>query len=546
MERVPGKGEKGRMKKSLRILHLEDDPLAAELISARLESDGVPCEMLRVDTREAFTEEISKGGYDLILADYSLPGFDGMSALTIALDKRPDVPYIFISGQMGEDIAVEAMKRGATDYVLKGGLSRLVPAVKRALREAEDRAERKKAEDERARLEAQLQHAQKLESLGLLAGGIAHDFNNLLTAIMGQADLALSKLPPDAPGKEHVEMVARTAESATALTHQMLAYTGRAKYVKGPVDINSFVHGVAEMLKVSVSKKALLEYDFTRDRVYADADVAQLQQVVMNLITNASDAIGDNGGTVRLTTGVTRVDRKFILNHELSADIREGEYASITVSDTGIGMDAATRKKIFDPFFTTKFTGRGLGLSAVLGIVRGHNGGIVVESEPGRGTKFTALLPRVEAPAESKAASPANPAPFCIENAGGTVLVVDDEESVRVVTRKILENCGYKVLEAGDGVEGVDAFKTNADAIDVVMLDMTMPRMGGAEAFEKIRDIRRDTPVIISSGFAEEDISTQYQEQGMAYFIQKPYNAKKLLAKIAQAFHERPARDKQI
>jgi len=520
------------MEKKLNVLHLEDDYLAAELIGRNLEHEGLSCDITRVWTRADFEAALDRGGFDLVLADYSLPSFDGMSALKAAVAAIPDVPFILVSGVMGEELAVEALKAGATDFVLKSRLSRLGPAVKRALRESADRRERK-------RLEAQLNHAQKLESLGVLAGGIAHDFNNLLTTMTGYADLALGQLPLGSPARESVEMVLKATEAGASLARQMLAYSGRATFIKAHVGLNAFVEEMAQLLMVSVTKKAELRYELSSEALYVEADKAQLQQVVMNLITNASDAIGDRPGTITVRTHAVEAGPDYFLNTYMPEQ-PAGRYACIEVADTGAGMDEATKRKIFDPFFTTKFTGRGLGLSAVLGIIRAHGGTVLVDSEFGKGSTFKVYFPAVDAPAEEVApetrTTEALSAP---QKKGRVVLVVEDEVKVRELDRLILEGAGYRVLLAADGHEGVEEFKRKADEIDLVLLDMTMPKMSGVEALAEIRRTRPDVIVVLTSGYAEEDISGSFEDTGRVLFLQKPYRASHLIGKVSEALDGR-------
>ncbi|MFZ5585948.1 MAG: PAS domain-containing hybrid sensor histidine kinase/response regulator [Thermodesulfobacteriota bacterium] len=397
-----------------------------------------------------------------------------------------------------------------------------------------DFSEQRRAEQERRRLEAQIQHAQKLESLGVLAGGIAHDFNNLLVGILGNADLGLMDLPPESPARGRVLALRDAAIRASELSNQMLAYSGKGRFVVEPINLNRVVEEMANLLQVSIAKNVVLKYNFHPNLPAVEADAAQIRQVVMNLITNASEAIGGKSGVVSLSTGVTEVDRNYLQGTFVDDELAVGYYAFLEVSDTGCGMDAETRVKIFDPFFTTKFTGRGLGLSAVLGIVRGHKGAVKVYSEPGRGTSIKVLLP-----VSSKQALPQDEAQTGAEletaAPGGLVLVVDDEESVRSVTKMMLERGGYQVITAADGREGVDVFRQRQHEIRLVMLDMTMPHLNGEEAFTEIRRINDRVPVMLASGYNEQDATTRFAGKGLAGFIQKPFRLQRLLEKVALA-----------
>ena len=395
-----------------------------------------------------------------------------------------------------------------------------------------DITERKRAEEERRQLELQIQHAQKLESLGVLAGGIAHDFNNLLVGVLGYAGLAEMELPADSPARESVQKIEKAARRAADLTRQLLAYSGRGRFAVEWVDLPALVEEMAHLLQTSVSKKARLEYDFARDLPPIEGDATQLRQVVMNLITNASDALGDQSGAITLRSGVVHVDRDELAETYLSADLPEGPYVYVEVSDTGCGMDEETLAKIFDPFFTTKFPGRGLGLAAVLGIVRGHRGALKVTSEPGRGSTFRVLLPcggRPEAPVE------AEPAPGGNWRGAGTILVVDDEESVRAVAQLILERSGFAVLTAVDGREALDVFRAHRDEIALVLLDLTMPHLSGEETLQELRRISADVRVILSSGYNEQEVAGRDAGKSPVRFIQKPYSPSALIEKVREA-----------
>jgi PAS domain S-box-containing protein len=394
----------------------------------------------------------------------------------------------------------------------------------------EDITEKKRLHDERRQLEAKVQHAQKLESLGVLAGGIAHDFNNLLMGMLGNADLALRKLTPESLSKPYIERIEIAASRAAELTNQMLAYSGKGKFLVEPIDLNRLVEEMVQLLQTVISKKATLRIRCSEKHFSIDADASQLRQVVMNLITNASDALGDRDGTISITTGEMEVDRAYLAGSHCDSGTPEGRYVYVEVSDTGSGMDDATRAKIFDPFFTTKFTGRGLGLAAVLGIVRSHRGLIRVYSEPGQGTTFKVLFPEAEsAPQDMIIASP-----DLRKIATGTVLVVDDDEAILEVAKDMLEHEGYRVLLAADGREGLEAVRRYGEAISVVLLDMTMPGLTGEEAFQELRRIRPNLPVILSSGFSEVEIVTRFAGKGLAGFLQKPYRAETLFGKLRE------------
>ncbi|MFZ5452285.1 MAG: response regulator [Thermodesulfobacteriota bacterium] len=385
---------------------------------------------------------------------------------------------------------------------------------------ARDISERRQAEEERGKLEAQMREVQKLESLGVLAGGIAHDFNNLLMAILGNADLALFSLPPTSPARPSVEEIARASQRAADLCRQMLAYSGRGRFVVGRYDLSEIVREMAQMLEVSVSKKASLSYSFAAELPAVEGDATQLRQVVINLITNASEALGDQSGLISVTTGVLECDRAYLAESYLADRLPAGRYVFLEVTDTGLGMDEETRRRIFDPFYTTKFTGRGLGLAVVLGIIRGHQGAIKVSSEPGKGTSFKILLPAKPWVPEEQVPTTISCAPL---SPGKTILLVDDDANVRQVGTKMLTILGFKVMTAARGREALELFRTGGHEIDCVILDLTMPEMSGDEVLQELRQLRSDVRVILSSGYNEQDVTQKFVGQGLAGFIQKPY-----------------------
>ena len=393
-----------------------------------------------------------------------------------------------------------------------------------------DVTERKQAEEQRRQLEAQVQQTQKLESLGVLAGGIAHDFNNLLVAILGNADLALMDMSPVALQRPVLEEIKKAAKRAADLTNQMLAYSGKGQFIVRALDLNELVTEMGHLLNVSISKKVVLRYDLAEDLPPVSADVNQMRQVVMNLITNASEAIGEGTGTITVRTSVVEADRQYLAETFLDEGLPEGFYLCVEVCDTGCGMTAEAQARLFDPFYTTKFTGRGLGLAAVLGIVRGHHGAIKVYSEAGKGSTFRVLLPVSESAAEP--VPPPPEAELDRTPATGTLLVADDEASVRTVAMMMLQRQGYRVLSAADGQDAVAVFQAHALEIDAVLLDMTMPHLSGEEAFREMRRIRPDVKVILTSGYNEQEATHRFAGKGLAAFIQKPFELSRLLGTV--------------
>ncbi len=378
--------------------------------------------------------------------------------------------------------------------------------------------DRKKLEDERLALERQLLHAQKLESLGVLAGGIAHDFNNILMAIIGNADLALMRINKESPAVENLHRIEQSAARAADLARQMLAYSGKGKFVIENLDLNTLLEEMLHMLEVSISKKAVLRLNLHRPLPTVEADATQMRQIIMNLVINASEAIDERSGVIGITTGCMDCDQSYLKDVWLDENLTDGLYVCLEIADSGCGMSKDTLAKLFDPFFTTKFTGRGLGMAAVLGIVRGHKGAIKVYSEEQKGTTFKVLLPASSRPAEL----------FDInENednwqGSGTVLLVDDEETIRGIGAEMLEELGFTAITANDGVEAVEIFKRTPD-IAFVILDLTMPHMDGEQCFRELRQLKPDVKVIMSSGFSEHEVTQKFIGRGLAGFIQKPY-----------------------
>jgi len=395
----------------------------------------------------------------------------------------------------------------------------------------EDITERKRVEDEKRGLEEKVLQAQKLESLGILAGGVAHDFNNLLMGILGHADLLLSDLPPESPLSEGLGQIAKSAMRAAEITKGLLAYSGKGRFVVEPLCLTKVVDEMSHLLGVSVAKKAFLKYELEEDLPAVEGDVSQMRQVVMNLVTNASDAIRSREGEIRIATGTLSCDEAYLRNSFLDLDLPAGEYVYLEISDNGCGMNDETRTKIFDPFFSTKFTGRGLGLAAVLGIVRGHGGAIRLDSEPEKGSTFRVLFPvcRTRITPDRKTAR-AEAKTF----AGVTVLAVDDEDVVRSVAKTMLERSGFNVLTARDGEEAVKIFREHRSEIKTVVLDVTMPRMNGEETFRELRRIDGGVQVILTSGYDQREAVGRFMEEGLAGFIQKPYQSKALIAKIKE------------
>jgi PAS domain S-box-containing protein len=394
--------------------------------------------------------------------------------------------------------------------------------------------------------EAQSRHVQKLESIGVLAGGIAHDFNNLLHVVLGNADIALSRLPKRSPAREPLEEVVRATIRAADLTRQMLAYSGKGAFVVRHLDLSSEVREMATLLRTAISKQASLVWELASNLPPVNADATQIRQIVMNLITNASDALGETEGTITLRTGVIRRDQ--LKDARVGVAVEEEEieppgedpFVFLEVSDTGSGMTPDTLQRIFDPFFSTKFAGRGLGLAAVMGIVRSHQGLIRIRTAPGEGTRFRVLFPAVA----GTASEPEKHTPVRSDWQGsGTILVVEDEAGVREVAERMLQDFGFETIAAVDGRDALEIMDQAGDSVTAVLLDMSMPRMGGQETFRRLRQRRPDLPVIMMSGYTEQTVAPQFTGSGpgLTAFLQKPFLAEDLMEILREVVRAAPA-----
>jgi signal transduction histidine kinase/CheY-like chemotaxis protein len=386
----------------------------------------------------------------------------------------------------------------------------------------------KRAEAEKLAIERKLLAAQKLESLGVLAGGIAHDFNNILTSILGNASLARHDLASGQPIDRSLQQIELAARRAADLCQQMLAYAGKGKIVTDRVDLSELVRGTAALLEVTLKTRARLELHLASGLPAVVADPTQLRQIVMNLVINAADAMSGPAGLIIVTTFTQQADAALLRRAQGGAELEPGTYVGIEVRDHGSGMTPETIARIFEPFFTTKFSGRGLGLSAVLGIVQGHRGALFVESTPGQGSTFRLLLPATTG-AASVSAYPF-PTPAARSVLRGTALVVDDEEAVRTIAGTVLGMHGAEVLLAASGEEAIELLRREGDRVAVVLLDMTMPGINGEETLRRMRLLNARQPVILMSGYSESETMQRSANLGVVRFIQKPFEIETLLA----------------
>ena len=559
----------GRQTGPLRILHLEDSDLDAELIEAELERLGHPVRIERVFTHDAFAAEALPGRHDLILADYVLPTFDGVSAFRMAQAQCPDIPFVFCSGTLGEDIAVEALKGGATDYVTKQRIDRLPHIVVRALAEARTRAEKRAAEAalqalnhslearvdertrelaeanaalqqqiaERERAEEALRLMQRLEAVGQLTSGVAHDFNNLLTVIAGNIEF-LERDVSSERAKRRLDMMRGAAARGASLTAQLLAFSRRQRLEPKPVDLNRTVASMRDLLQSSIGGAVRIETALQADLWPTLVDATQIELVILNLAINARDAMAVGGRLTVETANVTVTEAP-----TRPEQPGPGPYVMIAVSDTGTGMAPEVLARVFEPFFTTKAVGKGsgLGLAQVFGFVKQSGGGIRVDTVPGEGTSFKVYLPRAEgqgsaSPAASSETDCARTHP---PDAKRTLLVVDDDGGVREVTATRLGEAGYHVREAASGLQALVALEADP-CVDLVVIDFAMPGMNGAEAATEIRKRWPEVPVLFVTGYADMEALTQAGAVGADAIVQKPFRDGELERKVAAILAARP------
>jgi signal transduction histidine kinase len=510
------------MRTPLRVLLVEDQENDATLLLAELDRLAYDVVSERVETAEAMSAALSGQKWDLIFCDFSLPQFGAVQALSLCRDRAIDIPFIIVSGSIGEEEAVESMRLGALDFLPKGRLARLGPAITRALREAGERQARRAAE-------ARLKRAEKLEAIGQLAGGVAHDFNNLLGVIQGYGELLMKELSGDEPRQARLVAILRAASRGATLTRQLLTFSRQHPFEARPLDLNAVVTEMEAMLRRLISEDIQIVTVLMEGLHLVKADPAQFEQVVMNLAINARDAMS-GGGRLIIETSNVDLDDTYILSHP---DAQPGPYALLTVSDTGHGMSPDTVAHIFEPFFTTKEPGKGtgLGLATVYGIVRQSGGHIAVYSEPGQGSTFKVYLPRTD---ESVTTLPTPRAPEVLPAGSETVLLVEDDPTLKAVIQELLQDGGYTVIAGPSPEASLAAAADHKGPIHLMLTDVVMPRMSGPEAAAHVKAARPTMKVLYMSGYASAAAEHQTDLPQSAAFLQKPFTGDALLRKVRE------------
>jgi two-component system, cell cycle sensor histidine kinase and response regulator CckA len=516
------------MRSPLRILHLEDDPNDALLVESTLKAEGIACATTCVQDRDDFVAALQCGGIDLVLSDFSLPVFDGFSAIATVRAGWPELPVILVSGALGEERAVDSLKSGATDYVLKEHLFRLAPAVRRAMREVEERAERR-------RLETHFVEAQKMEVIGHLVSGVAHDFNNILAVIIGYSDLITADVGVDGPLRNYIKEIRLASERAAGLTRQLLIFGRKQTVIPVVLDLNDVVIDLKEMLRRLIDENIEMTTLLAKKIGRVKADAGYVGQVLMNLVVNARDAMR-NGGKLTIATANVTLDER---QSRAQARAVPGDYVLLSVSDTGVGMTDEVKALLFEAFFTTKPLGKGTGLGLVTcqTIVHQSGGHIDVYSEVGKGSIFKVFFPRVAEPLDA-AVRTIQPGP--LPRGTETLLVVEDEPSVRHLARSVLNNLGYQVLSASNGQDALHVAREHkGSAIRLVITDVIMPLMGGKVMAEWLKATYPDLKILFTSGYTEDAILRHGVLESAVEFLPKPYTPATLARKVRQLLDEK-------
>jgi signal transduction histidine kinase len=517
------------MKNPLHILHLEDSPEDAALVQSVLKQGGITCSITQVQTRAEFLAALKRGNVDLILSDFSLPGFDGLAALEAARAHWPNLPFIIVSGTAGEEEAIKSLKHCATDYVEKDHLYRLVPEVQRAMQEVEDRAERRK-------LEEQFIQSQKMEVVGQLAGGVAHDFNNILAVIIGYADLMLQQLGPDQPLHKYACEIQHAVERATKLTRQLLIFSRKQTVQSVVLDPNEVLKNLDKMLRKLIDESVEMHFVLDNPIGRIKADSGYVGQVLMNLVINARDAM-PGGGKLTIETHNVSLAEAYAYAHP---NLIPGDYVMLAVSDTGSGMTDEVKKHLFEPFYTTKPKGKGtgLGLTTCQTIINQCGGHIGVYSEVGKGTTFKVYFPRVEQlPQVATASAATGPLPRGTE----TLLVVEDEPALRLLAQSVLAGQGYEVLLATNGQDGLRVAREHKGSpIRLAVTDVIMPQMDGKVMADWLKATYPELKILFTSGYTDDALAHHGVLDPGGAFLSKPYTPGTLTRKVRELLDTPP------
>ena len=510
-------------KTPLRVLHIEDSRDDSDLVQEILRSDGIRCELKRIESRQELCDSLQQEPFDLILADCRLPGFSGLHALELARTLKPEIPFVFVSGTIGEETAVESLRNGATDYILKDRLNRLAPAVRRALEDAKEKAASRD-------LQLRLREAGRLEALSTLSNGIAHDFNNVLTIILGH--VSLLTLDYDKPERvlELTETIGNAARRAADVVQQLAAFARKTDAARAPLDLNTCVRDSLRQLRGNIPSSIKLVFNATEPLALVPADSSQIERILMNLISNAIESM-PGGGPIQLSTEVVPAGAL----HHLTLDPESENFVLLKVTDAGIGIDPAIREHIFEPFYTTKERGRGtgLGLPVVYGLVQAHDGWIDIDSRPGRGTTISLYFPALPE------TSPPPPSLLDSQPSGSEMLlVIEDEEDVSYFLETILASHGYQVLVAHEHDEAVRLFAEHRGDIRLVLSDIGLPKVDGISVCTELKRMKPELKIVLCSGYASKDFKARMEELGVASFIAKPYRTAEILGTVRRVLDE--------
>jgi two-component system, cell cycle sensor histidine kinase and response regulator CckA len=509
---------------SVRLLMVEDSEDDAALLILLLQNAGYELISERTDSAEGLARALTQK-WDIVISDHSMPNFSGVEALKLVRAMDAEVPFIFVSGTIGEEVATDAMRIGAQDYVMKSNLKRLVPAVQRELRDVEERKERR-------RLDRRVQQLEKFEAIGRLVGGIAHDFNNMICAIMGWAEMGCAETQPEARMHSRFQKIREQSLRAGKLTSQLLTFAAGKIVQPRKINLNVLVQEEMSLLARIIGADIQVRVVAAPELHGTFADPSQIEQVLMNLCLNARDAMPD-GGQLLIETQNVEIDGEFCREHAFA---RPGSYVQLSVCDTGTGMDEETLERMFEPFFTTKGgdKGTGLGLATVHAIVKQHDGFIFANSERGKGTTFRVYLPSAsDAPAPSETTFYEKP-----QRGTETILLVEDHEGLRDTAQEILEGLGYEVLLASDGKEALELFKENFQHIDLIIIDVVMPLLSGTEAYLEMSALRPGLRVIFTTGYAPKAKYLESMVEKGALILQKPYSLASLSQMVRAALEQ--------